>query len=150
MVNLNQNGNVSLPEVLSGNKVVFTSSVLDIAKPSSFDSTTLALLNHDGDTVLAIGVRRYTDCIVLNTQKKGGNWDADVVCPNLERAFGPNTSAATVMVQDADDEYKVFCNDNYLCTFAKRYQGDAVKAYYAINSGQDSAYSNPVTVEVKD
>lgn len=151
MVNLDMNSTVDLPGSLTGKEAVFKSSVLDLTRPATDDQTALSMSNHNGDTILAIGFRRNADKIILNTKKAGdsSSWDTELSYPSLERAFGPTTSSATVTVKDADDKYQIFINGNYLATFAKRYEGAAVKAFYFVNSGQDSMFSNPVTVDIK-
>ena len=146
---LQLNQTVALPTSLSNNQATFVSSTLDLTKPAAFDNTSLNLLNNLGDFLLHLSFRRFDDDVVLNSRTAAGSWGTEVHIPGLERTFGPNLTQATVVVKDIGNAWQIFINGNYLNTFNKRIGGDAVKAYYTINAGQDSVFSNPVTVNVQ-
>lgn len=107
MVDLFHGKTIDLPGSLLGKKAVFTSSTLNLAKTASKDNTSLNLFNDAGDDLLHISFRRYEDSIHLTSYKAGGTgWDDGEICPGIARAFGPNTSSATIAVQDLDGAFQ--------------------------------------------
>ena len=148
-VTVGLNKTVALPTSLTNNQAIVTSSTLDLTKPGSEDNTSVNFLNNLGDYLLHLSFRRYADKIVLNSRTAAGEWGPEVVFPNLERAFGPNLTQATICVKDIGNAYQIYISNNYLSTYTKRIGGNAEKLYYTINTGQDSVFSNPITVEMQ-
>lgn len=140
---------VNLPTSLTNNQAIIQSVTLDLEKPSAEDNTTINLLNNLGDYLLHLSFRRFADKIVLNSRTASGEWGPEDVLPSLERAFGPNITQATLVVKDVGNAYQIYISGNYLATYTKRIGGDAVKILYAMNQGQDSVFSNPITVEMQ-
>ena len=106
--------------------------------------------NNLGDFLLHISFRRYEDAVVLNSRTASGPWGPELRFLSLERTFGPNLFAATIVVKDVGNSYQIFINCNYLATYVKRIGGDAIEASYLIGTGQDSIFSNPINVEIQD
>ena len=142
---------IKLPDSVVPNKeATVTSSTLSVISNDmvTIDNTALNFLNNLGDVLLHFSIRRLEDAIVLNSRTASGPWGNEERFPSLKRAFGPNLDSAKIVIKDTGKEYHVFTNDNYLATYTKRIGGEAERASYAINSGQDSALSNPVQVSV--
>ena len=148
-VSVGLNKTVALPTSLANNQAIIQSITLDLTKPAAEDNTSINLLNNLGDYLLHLSFRRFADKIVLNSRTANGEWGPEVTLAGLERAFGPNLTQATITVKDIGNAYQVFVSGNYLATYTKRIGGDAEKVFYTINLGQDSVFSNPITVEMQ-
>ena len=140
---------VALPTSLSNNQAVIRSPTLNLSVPGVQDVTAIELLNNVGDCLLVVSFRRHADTVVLNSKYASGNWGPEQTYSNLNRAFGPNLTEATIIVKDVGSGYQIFINGNFLTTYAKRAGGDAVSIYYLVTAGPGSVLSNPITVEME-
>ncbi|KAH8078391.1 fungal lectin Cgl3 in complex with Chitotriose [Cristinia sonorae] len=138
------------PNLAPNSKATIESDTLTLAPDNSttIDNTALNFLNNLGDVLLHFSIRRQEDTIVLNSRTAAGSWGNEERFPSLTRAFGPTYDKATVIIKDTGKEYQIFTNGNYLGTYKKRIGGEVEQASYTINSGQDSAFSNPVKISV--
>ncbi|KAH8092175.1 Galectin-3 [Cristinia sonorae] len=151
MVSLSIGKTVAISPNLGPNaQATVESSTLTLGPDNSttIDNTALNFMNNLGDVLLHFSIRRQEDTIVLNSRLAAGSWGNEERLPSLTRAFGPVLNTATIIVKDVGKEYQIFTNGNYLTTYKKRIGGEVEQASYTINSGQDSALSNPIKVSV--
>ena len=138
------------PDLQPNKEATVESTTLSISAYDTVtqDNTAINFMNNLGDILVHVSIRRLEDTVVLNSRTASGPWGNEERFPGLKRAFGPNLDSAKIVVRDIGTQYQVYTNGNYLGTYDKRIGGEAITASYAINSGQDSALSNPVQVGV--